>query len=1082
MNVQELFDRCTELATTAPSAVGLRLMHETLVLACAEALRTVGTGFGNLFAQVDYLCKHCGMKTGERVAVQQMRHRSNHTDIPERKVWMQDVRTLVLFISAVFKADVPDELTRLIPHHSAQPVRTTTINTRYLRCIVSQWNEQTIHAETTDGSLIAIDYSEHDYLKKMLREGMQLNLLDCHVEEDAVTRVSPGLVVVEPDFLLDISSVSSCFDAQYGHHPLLYTIKRLTPYANTQAMLLGNFAGAALDDIINEPTFKFSDTLNQSFREQSLKFCTCEDLNADTFIADSKKQADNIGKAVEWLFSDTQAGGYERHKALLEPSFVCERLGLQGRVDLMTSDMRLLVEQKSGKNYSIDQAAQTHQPPSLKYKEDHYVQLLLYYGILRYNFGKTDNQVDIRLLYSRYPADQGLLYVNFYRELFHEAIRLRNKIVATEMLIAREGFGRILPYLTPEAIYRDVKKDRFYERYIKPPVADVARNLSIASPLERAYFERMMTFVYREQLLQKVGRQEGQDHATSNLWNVPLAEKQEAGDIILSGAVDGQLNFRRGDMVYLYNYDGDVPDVRHAILYKGKIERIAPDGIKVRLDDEQRNVDVMAQGQWAIEHAGSDQNTTSAVKGLYQLLTATTDKRTLLLGQRAPRHDQSFHLSRSYHPDYDDVLLRAKQARDYFLLIGPPGTGKTSMALRFLVDEELTTSASILLTAYTNRAVDEICAMLDDAGHDYLRIGHETSCDPRFKQRLLEALLGPKPKLDDIRHRIMTIPIVVGTTSMLQSHPFIFQLRQFSLCIVDEASQILEPNLIGLLSHRSVSRFILVGDHKQLPAVVQQTETESQVVDPLLTAIGITNCRLSLFERLLRWEHHEGRTAFTGILRKQGRMHPDIAAFPNQMFYHAERLEPVPLKHQLDTSLHYDLPSLDAADEALKQHRLLFVGSENVERPMNIPDKANPAEARIVADMLRRIHRFCSDGFDPQKTVGVIVPYRNQIAMVRQEINRLGIPILQAIDIDTVERYQGSQRDVIIYSFTVNRPYQLDFLTSSCFEEDGRIIDRRLNVAFTRARKQLIMTGNTPLLRRNPIFAQLIDFAKQFSM
>ena len=1056
-----------------PSGGGLRFMHETLVLACAEALRTAGTGFGNLFAQVDYLCKHCGMPVGERVAVQQMRHRSNRREVPERAVWMQDVRTLTLFVSAVFKADVPDKLVQMIPHHAVQAVPTATVNARYLRCIVSLWDDEAIQAETADGQCIVVDYSEHQYLRKMLREGMQLNLLDCHVEQGTVSRVSPGLVIVEPDFLLDISSLSGCFQHGYEHHPLLYTIRRLMPAANTQATLLGNFASTALDGIINEPTFSLNATLNQSFREQSLKFCTCEGFDAVAFIDDAKRQVANIREAVDWLFSDTQAGGYDRRKALLEPSFVCEQLGLQGRVDLMTSDMRLLVEQKSGKNLGIDQAARTHQPPSLSYKEDHYVQLLLYYGILRYNFGKTDSQVDIRLLYSRYSADQGLLYVNFYRELFREAIRLRNKIVATEMLIACEGFGRILPLLTPDVIYGNIEKDNFYERYIKPPVADVARNLSIASPLERAYFERMMTFVYREQLLQKVGRQDGQTRATSNLWNVSLAEKREAGDIILSGEVGGQLNFRRGDMVYLYNYDGDVPDARRAILYKGRIERIAPDGVKVQLDDEQHNVNVMAQGQWAIEHAGSDQSTVSAVRGLYQLLTATASKRALLLGQRPPRCDLSLSLSRSYHADYDDVLLRAKQARDYFLLIGPPGTGKTSMALRFLVGEELTASASVLLTAYTNRAVDEICAMLDDAGHDYLRIGHETSCDPRFHSHLLKAILGPKPKLDDIRRRIMTVPIVVGTTSMLQSNSFVFQLRQFSLCIVDEASQILEPNLVGLLCHRSVGRFILVGDHKQLPAVVQQTETESLIDDPLLKSVGITDCRLSLFERLLRWERSQDRPMFTGILRKQGRMHPNIADFPNQMFYHTECLEPVPLKHQLDTSLGYDLPSLDSTDDALKQHRVLFVDSENTESPTN--DKANPAEARIVADLLRRIHRFCSDRFDPQKTVGVIVPYRNQIAMIRQEIDRLGIPVLQAIDIDTVERYQGSQRDIIIYSFTVSRPYQLDFLTSSCFEENGHVIDRRLNVALTRARKQLLMIGNEKILRQNSIFAQLIE-------
>ena len=212
-------------------------------------------------------------------------------------------------------------------------------------------------------------------------------------------------------------------------------------------------------------------------------------------------------------------------------------------------------------------------------------------------------------------------------------------------------------------------------------------------------------------------------------------------------------------------------------------------------------------------------------------------------------------------------------------------------------------------------------------------------------------------------------------------------------------------------------------------------------------------------------------------------MHPDIARFPNEMFYHSERLEPVPLEHQLDTSLHYDLPSDDALDDLLKQHRVLFFDSDsqnahiahNTHNPHTFSDKTNPAEARIVADLLRRICRFYGDRFDPLKTVGVIVPYRNQIAMIRQEIAQLGLPQLEQISIDTVERYQGSQRDVIIYSFTVSRPYQLDFLTSNCFTEDGRTIDRKLNVAITRARCQLLMTGNARLLRRNPVFRALIE-------
>ena len=1072
ISVDELFGRCVELATSEPSAASNRFMHETLVLCCAGGMQSSEMAFGNLFSQVDYLTKRCGMTKGLRAAVQQMRRHSNHTEVLSQEEWMQDVRALAQFISAVFKADIPDALVRLIPHHVTSTKLFQAVNASYIRCIVTNYDEQTILADTVEGEPIEVDYTNHAYLIKILRKGMQLNLLDNHVDKSAtVSQVTPGLIVVEPDFLLDISNIARCFQGNYGHHPLLYTTERLRPRGNSQAMLLGNFAGAALDDIIWEGNnYSLSNTMNTFFREQVLQFTTCEDFNSRQFIDDAQKQSNHIKETVNQLFDKD----YDRSKALLEPSFVCERLGIQGRVDLMTSDMRLLVEQKSGKNYNLELNTQ-----GIKHKEEHYVQLLLYYGILRYNFGRSDNQVDIRLLYSRYPAAKGLLYVNFYRELFHEAIRLRNQIVATELLIAREGFGRILPLLRTDIVFKGVERDGYFHRYVEPSLSTLNAQLTILNPTERAYYERMLTFIYREQLLQKEGRQEGQGGAVSDLWNMPLTEKLETGNIILNGQLSATLNFRRGDMVYVYNYDKE-PDVRSAILYKGTIESISSKSIKVRYNDKQQGFDPMSQDKWAIEHAASDMNTTSAIKSLHQFITSNDRKRALLLGGRKPEADTSLRLSRSYHPDYDDVLLRAKQSRDYFLLIGPPGTGKTSMALRFMVEEA---EGDLLLMSYTNRAVDEICAMLDDAGRDYLRIGNETSCDPRFKSHLLENKLSENAKLDDIRQYMETVSIVVGTTSMLQARPFIFQLKNFSLCIVDEASQILEPGLVGLLISDSIKRFILIGDHKQLPAVVQQSEEESLVDHPLLTAIGITNCRQSLFERLLHWERHCQRSQFIGILRKQGRMHPDIAAFPNLMFYPNEQLEPVPLKHQTDTSLHYDLESNDVVDDLLKQNRLLFIHSENpqqngITEDTNFSDKTNPAEARIVADLLYRIYRFYGDSFNPDKTVGVIVPYRNQIAMIRQEIEKLKLHQLEQISIDTVERYQGSQRDVIIYSFTVSRPYQLDFLTSNCFIEEGRTIDRKLNVAITRARKQLIMTGNAMLLCRNAIFKQLITSTK----
>ena len=1079
MEASELFELCRELATEEPTEATPRRMHELLVLTCAEGTRTAGQGFGNVFSQVDFLCKRHGISMADRVAIQTMRRHSNSHEVPQKAALMADLHALCLLISAVFGVAVPAGIAAPQPPPTAGETHHTDY--RCLRCIVMRVDDELIYADTEEGSVVVEKrYEENATLwvacDVNLREGMQLNLLDVSLHEG---RLRPRLVVVEPDFLVDISLIARCFNG-YGHHALSYTAERLKPRTSTQAMLLGNLAGTILDDVINQgAAYRFDTSLDRSLRQQALQVSACEGFNRETFVSDAVVQAENIQEASHSLFGQQ---GFEREKALLEPSFVCERLGLQGRVDLMTSDLHLLVEQKSGRNMQIERSL-----PNAQHKEDHYVQLLLYYGILRYNFGRSADQVDIRLLYSRYPARQGLLYVNFYQALFREAIRLRNQIVATELFIAREGFGRIAPYLTNEVVYKDAPKDSFFYRFIEPELRTLHAQLSALSPLERAYYERMLTFVYREQLCQKLGVQEGQGGATSDLWQMPLAEKRETGNIftdlrILSRAcsdaeggfdlltlqvpsqgADFLPNFRRGDMVYLYAYDGE-PDVRRAILYKGTLQEIATTQVVVRLTNGQQNVHAFDHPTWAIEHAGSDQTTTSNIKSMQLFATAPAEKRQLLLGQRAPRRDTAARLPHSFHEHYDEVLLKAHQALDYFLLVGPPGTGKTSMALRFLV--ELSQGKSMLIAAYTNRAVDEICAMLVEAGQPFLRIGNESSCDPRFRPYLLDAQPSAAASPLEQHH------IIVGTTSMLQARSYLFRLKHFELMIVDEASQILEPQLVGLLVQ--ADRFILIGDHKQLPAVVQQRQADTLVSQPLLSEAGITDCRMSLFERLLRWERRQRRSDFVGILRRQGRMHPDVAAFPNRMFYAGEQLVPVPLKHQVDTSLHYDLPSLDATDDALKQHRVLFFDVQKQQRDAS--DKVNADEARLVSDLLRRIHRFYGERFDPDKTVGVIVPYRNQIAMLRREIERLGISDLLRVSIDTVERYQGSQRDVIIYSFTVSRHYQLDFLTSNTFtDDDGTMIDRKLNVALTRARCQMLMTGNARLLSTHPVFRELVE-------
>ena len=1137
----ELFSRIADILS-APSEAQALIMHETLVIACHKGLKNTRHGFGNLSSQVESLCRQHNIAPQDIVAIQKMRRHSNSNApiLPEDVAY--DCRALAIFVSAVVQEAIPSFLVGKIPARGRTTENIQITNYRYIRCIVREWDDSTIQVAVTnqDSSeeLLTVDYMntpdyiDFSYLRPMLREGMQLNLLDCTVTRK---KVIPRLIVVEPDYLIDISTIANCFES-YGHHPLLFTVNRLTPPLSNKHIVLGNFAGSALDDIINHPAgYDIKETFRSNFKEKALDYATCPDFDAASFKQDAERQVENIKEIVDEIFQT-----FDREKAILEPSFVCERLGIQGRVDLMTTDLKLLVEQKSGKNTFIERKYKN--PHGSLHVEKHYVQVLLYYGILQYNFQLSPKNAHIQLLYSKYPLPDGLLEVEPLQKLIREAIRFRNQAVATEFWMAENGFDRILPLLTPQTLNTEKQSDNFYNRYLLPQLIEKLAPLHRINDLERAYFTRMMTFVIKEQLVSKVGVQEGVGNSNADLWNMPLAEKKETGNIytrltitekersnsfngydtiMLSVPQQGEdflPNFRRGDMIYLYAYKKNkVPDVRMSILFKGSLQEIHGDRLVVHLNDGQQNPDLISGDYFAIEHAGSDIGGTSAIRSLYTFITSNEERRQLLLGQRVPCVDKSLPLSRSYHPDYDEIILKAKQAQDYFLLIGPPGTGKTSQALQFLVREQLAgniysqpssaysaedskhnkpsetintqhptpnTQTAILLLAYTNRAVDEICNMLTENELDYIRIGNEFSCDPKYSDHLLKEVLDDNATLNSIKSTIADARIVVATTSTMNSNTALFNIKHFDLAIIDEASQILEPNIIGLLTvrhaeRRAIERFILIGDHKQLPAVVQQQDTlEAEETNNSLKDIHLLSCANSLFERLILTERAAGRTDFIGTLHKQGRMHPDIADFANRKFYAREQLECVPLAHQLEQTLNYNEASEDETDDVLKAHRMIFIPSKPC-RQLNISEKVNTEEARIITDLLRRLYRQLGNNFDPQKSVGVIVPYRNQIAMIRKEIEKLGIPELEEISIDTVERYQGSQRDIILYSFTIQSRYQLDFLTANTFYEDGQPIDRKLNVAITRARKQLILTGNEQTLRHNQLFAELIDYIKE---
>ncbi|MDD7448720.1 MAG: AAA domain-containing protein [Phocaeicola sp.] len=1107
----DFFTRIEQIhrATYAPHTENLRkkyiLLKKLLEEVAYEYTRDTTFTFANLFSRIDYICKQYKIVPSDRFAIQTMRrncHKATVSETIEIEEYRYDLRALVRFISIISQTAIPEVLACELPHTN-RPYKSYSRDTiSYLRVVVNGWNERIIYANTAEEGIpsITINYQQageagsYAYLEQILKEHTQLNLLNIHINEAG--EYVPQYIIFQPDFLLDISSIALCFK-NYGRNPLNYFLSKLQRKEITQHTLLGNFAGKLLDDCVHNTTqqvLPYSTAIQEFFCTHSLDFCSTE-LSPD-FHIQAQAQLQNLHHIIHHIFPKNIAG-FDHHQILLEASFICEKLGIQGRVDMLQKDFSILVEQKSGKK---DEWKNLH-------KEEHFVQVMLYQGVLTYNFNISLNEIQSFLLYSKY-AD-GLMLEHHSSKLFEDTIRLRNLIVSSEIDFAEGRIEKVLENLSTDALNEFRDDSKLWKNYQKPALERQINVLQERNELEKAYFKRYYTFVSKEQLLNKTGGRVNSGKGLAALWHLTTPEKKELGNILLNLKItdlnqsspgkgydvvqleippqgeDTLPNFRKGDMIILYPYKED-PDVRTAILMKGHIENLSSDKIIVRLRNGQHNKDIIG-GQndtFAIEHDILDSSYLIGYKGLYALMAGEERRRELLLGSKTPEIDTSVTLSAHYN-DLDELVLKSKQNQDFFLLIGPPGTGKTSQALQYIVKEHLAENFSILLLAYTNRAVDEICEMLIESGieqgHTFIRIGNDLACSEKYTPYLLKNKLKGISKLTEVKNVLQETSIYVSTISSMNGNLQLFKLKQFDVCIIDEASQALEPDLLGILASQEsgandIKKFILIGDYKQLPAISLQTDTDAKIEEELLIEAGFTDCRMSLFERLYR----QAPPYSKHILRKQGRMHPAIAEFSVQTFYKEENIIPVPLAHQKEEEIYPHIIPQNKWQTLIMGHRMLFI---DLPLPINneYADKSNINEARIITILLREIYDLTKKHFDPQKTVGIIVPYRNQIAMIRQEIRKLNIIALEDITIDTVERYQGSQRDIILYSFTIRNYSQMNFLTAQSFSEENSTIDRKLNVAITRARKQLILVGSSDLLVENLTFYKLITYIKKQS-
>ncbi len=651
--------------------------------------------------------------------------------------------------------------------------------------------------------------------------------------------------------------------------------------------------------------------------------------------------------------------------------------------------------------------------------------------------------------------------------------------------------------------------------------------------LERHYFESFASFIAREHQISKMGHSENETaNGVAALW-LNSAESKEENFAIFSHLkiIDNQsfqpdalilfekteltnplANFRIGDIVVLYpshdvlegvelttlqkltNQIAALTPMRPPVLenqiFKCSVVGMTKDTVTVRLRSRQLNQAIFEKTAfWNVEHDLLDSSFNAMFRGLFSFMRSAQRKKNLLLTTAAPMHPNAANSTDDLYPttkiEVDEnkdmteeqrrILQKMLNSQDYFLLWGPPGTGKTSVMLKHLVGHLLTkTDEKLLLLAYTNRAVDEICEAIETLGEwvktEYVRIGSRYSTGVKFHDQLLDKKIETVKTRKELKAVLESHRVFVATVASMNGKPELLELIDFQRVVIDEASQILEPQLVGLLPH--FNHFTLIGDHKQLPAVVQQPESESAIGEELLHSIGLNNLRNSLFERLYKRCIKENWTWAYDQLSHQGRMHTDIMQFPSINFYE-KKLHILPAnlgKFQLQNVDFQLIETTGGLEQLIGERRVLFLNSDT--DTGNNFNKTNAHEARLIGDLVHAFEKIYAKNNREMHplSIGVITPYRAQIAQIQAELQSRNFDVGK-ITIDTVERYQGGARDVILLSLCTNEKSQLSSLVS--LSEEG--VDRKLNVALTRARRQLVVVGNAEILNESEIYRRFIE-------
>ncbi|MCB0695311.1 MAG: AAA family ATPase [Chitinophagales bacterium] len=869
---------------------------------------------------------------------------------------------------------------------------------------------------------------------------------------DSYTSIPATQVILEPDFLIDATDVANCFQKN-GDNAYLYFLNKLDGSPSGLSAFKGNLVNDLLDRCIQDGLQDADTALREILAEKALQAARFgQDKIEDVFQSIKLEHLPNLISLARQL---------KPRLVRLEPTFVSADYGIQGRLDALIEDRKRkdykdIFELKSGGHPNDDTVWINNQ-----------VQVVCYQLLLQSVFGRK--RFGTSAVFYSAAKSQPMRNVASSPHFEARVQFVRNMVVRGIFDLAM-GKTWLLGRMDPQKI-------GLIPSFSRDILVSLHAALTGASPLERTWYETFLAFVIRELITAKVGGPGEEERRGSGFAALWLEQREEK--ILRNAILDGLLlrsydaetgflelnydpqlahNFRDGDIGIIYR-DNDLflRPLEQQIL-KGRIFRLGRDSLTFSLNNRQVDEDTFRPGtRWAVEHDFQDSNYWNQVRSLSLFLKADRSRRELLFGLRRPEMVPVRELSETELDDKQkELLLAALAAKDYYLLQGPPGTGKTSAMLSNLVRETMArTDDRIVLLAFTNRAVNEICRKLADQAIPFLYLGSQDSDETESLRTWSASHTVGEVRAHIARHRIF-ITTASGFINRMDDLAAITSLDQV---FVDEASQLTEPALAGLLTR--FRKFVLIGDQNQLPAVVAQPEQTCTIPDGPLAEAGFQTLSESLFGRLYRTCRQNGWDHVIGMLETHFRMHEEVAELINP--WYGGRLKSGRAEQRAPFT-RFSAHSPDPWENRLSRGRALFIPT----RVASNTSKTNKEEAQKVVELIKTLQRVYGPSFSSH-TVGVVTPWRAQIQLIRSLIT--DDELRDMVLVDTVERFQGLEKKHIIASLAVYHPAQMHALQS--VDPEGKV-DRKLVVTLSRAEEQVILMGYEPVLQVSPFYRDLL--------